>query len=78
VTVATGLRVLEYVCGDPRPLVLQQDETRTKVPASSAGFADDFSGICPRESPGCQPLIGQTDAVVWDVHRPDPALLTPR
>ncbi len=23
-------------------------------------------------------LIEHTDAVVWDVHRPDPALLTPR
>jgi allophanate hydrolase subunit 1 len=77
-TVATGLRVLEYVGGDPRPLVPQQHETRTKVPSSSSGFADDFSGICPRQSPGCPPPIVQSDAVSWDVHRSDPALLTPR
>ena len=51
---------------------------RTKVPAGSVGFAGEFSGIYPRESPGGWPLIGQTDAVVWDVHRPDPALLTLR
>jgi allophanate hydrolase subunit 1 len=51
---------------------------RTKVPASSVGFASEFSGIYPRESPGGWPPIGQTDAVVWDVHRPDPALLTLR
>jgi allophanate hydrolase subunit 1 len=42
------------------------------------GFAGEFSGIYPRESPGGWPLTGQTDAVVWDVHRPDPSLLTPR
>ena len=51
---------------------------RTKVPASSVGFASEFSGTYPRESPGGWSLIGQTDAVVRDVHRPDPALLTLR
>lgn len=46
------------------------------MPASFVGFAGEFSGIHPRESPGGWPLIGQTDPVVWDVNRPDPALLT--
>ncbi|MGO9385497.1 MAG: 5-oxoprolinase subunit B family protein [Mycobacterium sp.] len=73
---ASGLAYL--VGGDARLQVLRRDEARTKVPAGSVGFAGEFSGIYPRESPGGWPLIGQTDAVVWDVHRPDPALLTPR
>jgi allophanate hydrolase subunit 1 len=74
--VASGLAYL--VGGDPRLRVLRRDEARTKVAASSVGFAGEFSGIYARESPGGWPLVGQTDAVVWDVHRPDPALLTPR
>jgi len=74
--VASGLAYL--VSGDPRLQVLRRDEARTKVPASSVGFAGEFSGIYPRESPGGWSLIGQTDAVVRDVHRPDPALLTLR
>ena len=73
---ASGLAYL--VGGDARLQVLRRDEARTKVPAGSVGFAGEFSGIYPRESPCGWPLIGQTDAVVWDVHRPDPALLTPR
>jgi len=77
-TVTAGLRVLEYVGGDPRPLVLQQDETPTRVPSSSPGFADDFSSISPRESPGCWQLIEQSDAVGRYVHRADRALPTSR
>ena len=49
------------VGGDPRLQVLRRDEARTEVPASSVGFAGEFSGIYPRESPGGWPLIGQTD-----------------
>ncbi len=71
-------RLAYLVGGDARLQLLRRDEARTKVPASSVGFAGEFSGIYPRESPGGGPLIGQTDAVVWDVHRPHPALLTPR
>ncbi len=73
---APGLAYL--VGGDARLQVLRRDEARTKVPAGSVGFAGECSGTYPRESPGGRPLIGQTDAVVWDVLRPDPALLMPR
>jgi allophanate hydrolase subunit 1 len=45
--------------------------------AGSVGLADEFSGVYPRESPGGWQLIGRTEVVLWDVDRPQPALLTP-
>ncbi|MBV8930109.1 MAG: allophanate hydrolase subunit 1 [Mycobacteriaceae bacterium] len=63
--------------GDPRLEVPRRDEPRTKVPTGSVGLAGEFSGVYPRESPGGWQLIGRTDAVMWDVHRDKPALLTP-
>jgi KipI family sensor histidine kinase inhibitor len=63
--------------GDPRLEVSRRAEPRTRVPAGSVGLAGEFSGIYPRESPGGWQLIGRTDAVLWDIHRQDPALLTP-
>jgi KipI family sensor histidine kinase inhibitor len=65
------------VGGDPRLEVPRREEPRTKVPAGSVGLAGEFSGVYPRESPGGWQLIGRTDAVLWDIDRPDPALLTP-
>ncbi|MCI4673802.1 5-oxoprolinase subunit B family protein [Candidatus Mycolicibacterium alkanivorans] len=65
------------VGGDPRLQVPRRSEPRTKVPAGSVGLAGEFSGVYPRESPGGWQLIGRTDAVLWDVDRPQPALLTP-
>jgi biotin-dependent carboxylase-like uncharacterized protein len=47
------------------------------VPAGSVGLAGSFSGIYPRPSPGGWQLLGRTDAVLWDVRRDPPALLTP-
>jgi allophanate hydrolase subunit 1 len=40
-------------------------------------LAGEFSGIYPRRSPGGWQLIGHTDAVLLDIDRPNPALLTP-
>jgi biotin-dependent carboxylase-like uncharacterized protein len=40
-------------------------------------LAGCFTGVYPRESPGGWQLIGRTDAVMWDVTRDPPALLTP-
>lgn len=65
------------VGGDSRLAVPRRSEPRTSVPAGSVGLAGEFSGIYPRRSPGGWRLIGHTDAVLWDVDRPDPALLTP-
>ncbi|HEY5840734.1 MAG TPA: carboxyltransferase domain-containing protein [Mycobacterium sp.] len=65
------------VGGDPRLHVPRRDEPRTRVPAGAVGLAGEFSGVYPRESPGGWQLIGHTDAALWDIERPEPALLTP-
>ncbi len=63
--------------GDPRLNVPRRAEPRSRVPAGSVALAGAFSGIYPRDSPGGWQLIGRTDAVLWDIHRPQPALLMP-
>jgi KipI family sensor histidine kinase inhibitor len=65
------------VGGDERLHVPRRAEPRTRVPAGSVGLAGEFSGVYPRESPGGWQLIGHTNAVLWDVERDPPALLTP-
>jgi KipI family sensor histidine kinase inhibitor len=63
--------------GDPRLAVPRRPEPRSAVPAGAVGLAGEFTGIYPRRSPGGWQLIGHTDAVMWDIDRPNPALLTP-
>ena len=62
--------------GDERLRVPRRAEPRTSVPAGSVGLAGEFSAVYPRQSPGGWQLIGHTDAVLWDIDKPDPALLT--
>ena len=62
--------------GDPRLQVPRRSEPRTAVPAGSVALAGEFSAVYPRQSPGGWQIIGHTDAVLWDIDRPDPALLT--
>jgi KipI family sensor histidine kinase inhibitor len=62
--------------GDPRLDVPRRNEPRTRVPAGSVALAGEFSGVYPRQTPGGWQLIGRTDAVLWDIDRADPALLT--
>ena len=57
--------------GKPR-----RSEPRTSVPAGSVALAGEFSAIYPRQSPGGWQLIGHSDVVLWDLERPNPALLT--
>jgi KipI family sensor histidine kinase inhibitor len=64
------------VDGDPRLRVPRRSDPRTAVPAGSVALAGEFSAIYPRQSPGGWQLIGHTDAALWDIERPDPALLT--
>jgi KipI family sensor histidine kinase inhibitor len=64
------------VGGDPRLHVPRRESPRTRVPAGSVGLAGEFSGVYPRTSPGGWQLIGRTDAVLWDLDREQPALLT--
>ncbi len=65
------------VGGDPRLQVPRRAEPRVRVPAGSVALAGEFSGVYPRESPGGWQLIGRTGAALWDVDRPQPALLVP-
>jgi KipI family sensor histidine kinase inhibitor len=65
------------VGGDPRLAVPRRSDPRLAVPAGAVGLAGEFTGVYPRRSPGGWQLIGRTDAVLWDIGRSDPALLTP-
>lgn len=65
------------VGGDARLAVPRRSEPRSSVPAGAVGLAGEFTGVYPRRSPGGWQLIGHTDAVLWDIDRPEPALLTP-
>ncbi|WP_186241277.1 5-oxoprolinase subunit B family protein [Mycobacterium simulans] len=62
--------------GDPRLRVPRRAELRTLVPAGSVALAGEFSAIYPRQSPGGWQIIGHTDTDLWDIDRPNPALLT--
>jgi KipI family sensor histidine kinase inhibitor len=64
------------VDGDHRLRVPRRSDPRTSVPAGSVALAGEFSAVYPRQSPGGWQLIGRTDAVLWDIDRPNPALLT--
>ncbi len=50
---------------------------RTRVPAGAVGLAGAYTGCYPRATPGGWQLIGHTDAVLFDVARERPALLSP-
>lgn len=63
--------------GDPALSVPRRDSPRTVVPAGSVALAGDYSAVYPRESPGGWQLIGRTNAPMWDLSRPDPALIRP-
>lgn len=65
------------VSGDPLFDVPRRSSPRTRVPIGSVALAGRFTGVYPRESPGGWQLIGRTDAVMWDIDRDPPALLSP-
>lgn len=65
------------VSSDPLFDVPRRPSPRTRVPAGSVALAGHFTGVYPRESPGGWQLIGHTDAVMWDIDRDPPALLSP-
>lgn len=62
---------------DPVLTVPRLATPRVRVPAGSVAIADTWSAVYPRESPGGWRLLGRTDAVLWDLARPSPALLVP-
>ncbi|WP_256820934.1 allophanate hydrolase subunit 1 [Dietzia sp. Die43] len=59
------------------PAVPRLDSPRARVPAGAVGLADRFCAVYPGASPGGWQLLGTTDARLWDLDRPDPALLAP-
>jgi KipI family sensor histidine kinase inhibitor len=63
--------------GDPRLDVPRRGSPRTRIPAGSVGLAGRFSGVYPSDSPGGWQLIGSTTRRMWDLDRPEPALLVP-
>ncbi|MDY0984221.1 urea amidolyase family protein [Microbacterium sp. CFBP9023] len=65
------------VSSDPLFDVPRRSSPRTRVPAGSVALAGQFTGVYPRESPGGWQLIGRTDALMWDVDRDPPSLLSP-
>lgn len=65
------------VSGDPLFDVPRRSSPRTRVSTGSVALAGRFTGVYPRESPGGWQLIGRTDAVMWDIDRDPPALLSP-
>ncbi len=50
---------------------------RTTVPAGSVGIAGRQTGVYPCDSPGGWRLIGRTPRAMFDLARPEPALLAP-
>lgn len=67
-----------YLTGLPQELHVPRRSTpRTRVPAGSVALAGPYAGIYPQASPGGWQLVGRTDAVLFDVDREPPALLSP-
>ncbi|WP_127129258.1 5-oxoprolinase/urea amidolyase family protein [Georgenia sp. SYP-B2076] len=67
-----------YLVGENHVLdVPRRTSPRTSVPAGSVALAGGFSAVYPRESPGGWQLIGRTGARMWDLGRPEPALVRP-
>lgn len=68
-----------YLTGEDGSLDVPRRATpRTAVPAGAVALAGGYSAVYPRKSPGGWQLIGRTDSVLWDVGRPDPALIRPQ
>ncbi|HEY2950603.1 MAG TPA: allophanate hydrolase subunit 1 [Micromonosporaceae bacterium] len=67
-----------YLTGlPPQWAVPRLPSPRPRVPVGSVGLAAGYAGIYPTASPGGWRLVGRTDAVLFDVRRDPPALLTP-
>lgn len=67
-----------YLTGlDPALRLPRRPVPRTQVAAGSVAIADYFAAVYPRSSPGGWHLLGRTRARLWDLARPQPALLAP-
>jgi inhibitor of KinA len=65
-----------YLGGLPPKLATPRRTTpRTVVPAGSVGIGGGQTGVYPLDSPGGWNLIGRTPVAIFDIARPQPALL---
>ena len=62
---------------DPRLHLPRRPTPRTAVPPGSVAIADVYTAVYPSASPGGWHLIGTTDLPLFDLHRPEPALIRP-
>jgi KipI family sensor histidine kinase inhibitor len=53
------------------------DTPRTRVEPGSVAIGGGWCGVYPTASPGGWRIVGRTEVVLWDVSRPEPALLAP-
>ena len=67
-----------YLSGlDPALRLPRRPVPRTQVAAGTVAIADCFTAVYPCSSPGGWHLLGRTSARLWDLSRPQPALLAP-
>ncbi|MGO4251739.1 5-oxoprolinase/urea amidolyase family protein [Paenarthrobacter sp. TAF1] len=67
-----------YMVGENEVLTVpRRSSPRTAVPAGSVALGGQYSAVYPRRSPGGWQLIGRTGARMWDLNRPQPALVRP-
>lgn len=66
-----------YLAGLPEELAIARlVRPRERVPAGAVAVADRYSAVYPLATPGGWRLLGTTSAVMWDLQRDPPALLT--
>lgn len=64
-----------FLTGLPEGLRMPRlDAPRERVPAGSVALGGPWAGVYPQETPGGWRLVGRTDAVLFDLHRPEPVL----
>jgi KipI family sensor histidine kinase inhibitor len=67
-----------YLTGlDPVLILPRHPVPRIQVPAGSVAVSGQYTSVYPRISPGGWRLLGRTTAIMWDLAREQPALLTP-
>ena len=64
-------------CSDEAFDVPRRKSPRLRIPAGSVALAGKFGGIYPSDSPGGWQILGTTPLAMWDLSRPQPALLAP-
>ena len=62
---------------DPALSVPRLAKPRLRVPAGSVGISGAYCGLYALQGPGGWPLIGRTDAALFDAARSDPFLIHP-